>query len=154
MFKDLPGEREGDVNTTRATPRTPLPTGGNDDELAAAGRVSRRCRVPGRGHGRFPQQRAGGLVEGTELPVFDRRADEDETAGGHDRSAVVFAAGVLQSARGQRRILAKRNLPGVLAGVQVDRAQCSTRRGDRRVTIGVQPAMVRVFWNSTQNTIT
>ena len=71
----------------------------HDDELAAGPSYVAGVALPANGsvvsHSSLPVR----LVEGAELPVVVRRADEDQPAGRDDRAAVVLAAGVLQSLR-------------------------------------------------------
>ena len=71
------------------------------------------------------------------LPVEIRGADEQEAAGGDDRSAVVVAAGVRQPFRGQLREFAEGNLPADRPGVEIDGAERAPWRGNRRVSVGI-----------------
>ena len=113
-------------------------TRGDDEILPAVDFVGGRRGVAGGGHRRLPQERARGLVEGADLPVVVRRRDEDQAAGGDDRAAVVLAAGILQSLRHELGILAERNLPRVLAGIQVDGVERAPRRRGCGIAVRVE----------------
>src|SRR6185369_4130620 len=89
----------------------------DDDVLTSVDGVGGGGGVAGGREGRFPEQAAGELVVGVELPVEVGRADEEQPAGGDDRAAVVVAAGVGQPFRRQLGELAERNLPADRAGV-------------------------------------
>ena len=67
----------------------------------------------------FPQLLAGPRLEGAEAAV-DRRADEDQAAGGRDAAADVERAGLVESLRLERLDESERHLPRDLAAVHVD----------------------------------
>src|SRR5439155_27028839 len=105
-----------------------------------AHRERARRSVAGRRQRRLPEQPSGCLVKGAELRVL-RRGDEYQAARGDDGSPVLFGPGG-NPARRKRGMLAERDSPAVLAGVEVDRAQRAPRRLDRRKTVRVSPALV------------
>jgi hypothetical protein len=68
----------------------------------------------------LPQELARLGVEGAQLAVIDRRANEQDTAGGQNRATVVLRAGVRHSLRNELGVLAERDLPEIFTRVQVD----------------------------------
>src|SRR5438105_8641850 len=85
------GKREGDVAAAGwvlglASAR------GDDHELPPPDLVGRGGGVARGGQRRLPQQAAGRLVEGVELLVVARGADEHEASRGHHGTAIVLAA--------------------------------------------------------------
>src|SRR5262249_57048171 len=104
--------------------------------VAGGGGVGRR------GGRRLPQQRAGRLVEGAELPIVIRGRDEHEAAGGDEGTAVVLAARVFQPLRDELGIFAERHFPGVLASVEIDRVERAPRRRHRGISLRVEELLV------------
>src|SRR5262249_42178572 len=103
----LRGQRERDVPAAGTAPRRLAAAGGAEEERGAGGRGAGGRRVARRGQRPLPQQRAGRLVEGAELPIVIRGRDEHEAAGGDDGTAVVLAARVFQPLRDELGIFAE-----------------------------------------------
>ena len=49
--------------------------------------------------------------------------DEYQATGGHHRPTVIFRASLVLTLGGEIGVLAQRNPPGILAGVEIDRVQ-------------------------------
>ena len=79
-----------------------------------------------------------------EFPVESRRTDEEQAPGGHQRPAVIVAAGVAKPLGHQLRVLAEGNRPTQRARIQIDRAQRAPRWRNRRIAIGVAPERLAV----------
>ena len=92
----------------------------------------------------LPQELARGLVERAKLAVEQRGADEHEPARRHHGAAVVLRAGIPQALRDELRILAKRNLPGEFAAVEIDGRERAPGWPDRRVALVVRELRVAV----------
>src|SRR6266566_3077281 len=92
--RGLIGDREGDVDASGTGLRIFAAACGNHDKLAAVCFIAGRSCVSGEGKRGFPEELAGGFVVGAEFFVEVRGADEEKAAGGDDRAAIVFCAGV------------------------------------------------------------
>src|SRR5262249_46770404 len=140
---------EGECNVDTPGGRTRLAsTARYDHVLATVCFVHRRRGVARKRKRRLPQNLSATLVEGPELVVEVRSADEQQTSSSHHAAAVVLASGRLHSPSDKRRILAKRNLPDDLASLQIYRIERSPRRRDRGVAVLIEKAIVtgdRVF---------
>src|SRR5438105_7676097 len=93
------------------------------------------------GNHRHPLPAARILIVRAKLRVL-RRRNEYEAAPRHDRPAVLFRPGDGDPARRERRELAERNPPAVLAAVEIDCAERAPRRLDGREAARVSPALV------------
>src|SRR6267143_6002994 len=114
-------ERKGDVRVTRFRAQLTA-TRRDDNVLPPSDRKSAGRRITSRRQRCFPQQLTGRLVERAEFCVH-RGGDKDETARRDDRSAVLLRSRGNTALPCQRGMLAERNSPAVLAGVEIDRAQ-------------------------------
>src|SRR5438045_6527496 len=112
-----------------------------DDKLPAAHGKRARWGIAGRRQRGFPAQPAGVLVERAKLRILSRR-DEHETTLGDDRTTVLLGPGDGHATRGQPTELAERNAPAVVAGVEIDGAECAPGRFDRGIAIRIAPTFV------------
>ena len=110
----------------RAAQESAAARGHGDVLLAVLADIGRRDRVRGRFELLAPELLAVACVDRAEDAV-NRRADEDEVAGGRDAAAETRLPGL--DALGLELLeLAERNAPGDVAGVGVDRDQLAPRR--------------------------
>src|SRR5262245_5858088 len=98
--------------------------------------------ISGERQRRLPEQPATIFVERSKLFVEICCGDEYQTTGSHNRAAVVLAARIPNSFFDELRILAKRDLPDILAGVEINRAQRSPRWGDGRIVVRIEKSFV------------
>src|ERR1700733_8176602 len=77
-------------------------------------------------------------VVGMEFFIEDSGSNEQQTSRGDDRTAVVIRCGGGNAFGDQLRIFTEWNLPQILAGVHVDRAECSPGRCCRRIIFGIK----------------
>jgi hypothetical protein len=98
----------------------PASTGGDRDVLPAVHFVRCRSSVTGEWQNCLPEKLAGLFVKGAKLAVVMRCADEEESTGSYNAPPMVLRARVFESLRNQLGIFAERNLPGIVAGIQVD----------------------------------
>ncbi len=117
--------------------RISCPTGGDHDILSAIDHVGAWSGRSGVQEVPLPQKFARPGVEGAQLAVIDGRANKQYAAAGQNRAAVVLRAGVRLPFRHQLEVLAERDLPEILTGIQVDCIEGPPRRDDRRVAIGI-----------------
>lgn len=117
--------------------RISCPTGGDHDILSAIDHVGAWSGRSGVREVPLPQKFARPGVEGAQLAVIDGRANKQYAAAGQNRAAVVLRAGVRLPFRHQLEVLAERDLPEILTGIQVDCIEGPPRRDDRRVAIGI-----------------
>jgi hypothetical protein len=68
----------------------------------------------------FPEQFAGGFVEGAKLFVEVSCSDENEVACGNDGATVILGARVFLPLGCKFRIFAERNFPDIVTGVEID----------------------------------
>ena len=104
-------QRESHIHTARRRFWIFATSSGHDDVLLSIDHV--RCR---RCHGcvgqdGFPKQLAGVTIEGAEFLVIHSRADEQDIARGHNRSPIIFRAGVGEPLGREIRIFTQGNLP-------------------------------------------
>src|SRR2546429_1366306 len=112
-------KREGNVNTTRRRFQVLPSAGCNDHVLAATDFIGDGRRIAGKRELGLPQQFSCGLVKRAKLLVIVRCTDEEESTRRHDWPAIIFAAGVRRTFGSKLGIFTQRNLPRVLAGVEV-----------------------------------
>ena len=82
----------------------------------------------------FPEELSVAFVEGVELFIL-AAADKDQSPGGDDGAAEILGAGGGDAFGGQLGELAQANLPGEIAGVEVDRGQQAPGRLDGRIVL-------------------
>src|SRR5260370_6416903 len=124
--------REGESDVDAAGGRLGIVAAASgDDHVRTAGEgVGPGRGVAGEGERGLPKQGAGGFVEGAELFVKAGGADEDETAGGDDRSAIIFRAGIFHSLGGEFWKFAELDVPEVFAGFAADGVKRAPGRRD------------------------
>src|ERR1700722_19516338 len=75
-----------------------------------------------------------------ELLIENRRPDKYQPSSGHNWSTIVIRARIRHSLGNQLRIGSKRDLPQILSGIQINRAQGAPRRRSCRVSVGIGEA--------------
>src|SRR5581483_6375853 len=119
-------------------------TSRNYDELPAVYFVDSGRGVTRRRQGGFPEQFPGCFIESSKLALIVRGANENQAARGDHRTAVVFTAGIAHSLGSQLGILSQRRFPGNLAGIEIDRIQCSPWRLHCGVSVRVEKLVIAV----------
>src|SRR5216683_5018432 len=98
-------QSKGDIDAARWRLGVLASARRDDDELAAVHFVGGGSGVAGEGESRFPKQLAGGFIEGAEFFVEVGCSDEQKSARGNDRAAVILRSRVFLSLRSEFRIL-------------------------------------------------
>src|SRR5712664_1398069 len=97
-------QSKGDIDAARRRLGVLASTCGDDDKLAAVHFVGGGSGVAGEGESCFPKQLTGGFIEGAEFLVEVGCSDEQKSARGNDRAAVIFRSGVFLPLRSEFRI--------------------------------------------------
>ena len=120
----ITGQGEGDQRVAHRRAQRAVTAGGDHDELLRPGRAGRSSASPDRRPAARRSRAPPGLdVEGAHRES-QRRADEDEAAGGDQRAAEVRASpSRAPPARPPSRGRAERDLPADIAGREIDGGQ-------------------------------
>src|SRR5215469_6433922 len=116
----LLAQGEGDVQSPGLRSQVLASACGYGNVLPAVDLVGNRRCVGSKGQRGLPQQFPSCLVEGAKLLVVVGGADEQQSAGGDNRPAIIFATGALHTSSSEFGVLAKGNLPRIFPGIQVD----------------------------------
>src|SRR2546427_13041509 len=81
-------------------------------------------------------------MEGANFFVEVGCPDEQEPAGGNDRTAIIFRAGVFLSLRREFRVFTKRNFADKLTAVQIDGVQSAPRGSDGGISFRFEKLVV------------
>src|SRR6185312_15394567 len=91
----------------------------------------------------LPKKLSRLFIECPEFVVVVSSANEKKAARSYNAAAVIFRARIFHPFRYQLRILAERNLPGVIAGIEIDSRQRTPRWGASGVTVRIEKFFVR-----------
>jgi hypothetical protein len=114
----------------------------NYDVLLAIDHVRAGRSVAGKREIALPEQLAGLRVKRAQFAVKHRGADEQHASCSNNGPPVVFRSGISHAVCGEFRIVAERNLPKILARVQIDRVERASRRRDCGIAVRIEEPAV------------